>query len=139
MRRSPRIKSSKKGFKDPVCKDKNCLGCNTNPPTLSSKMIRKLGSTLCDLDAPLVTDEALNRKKKKNEAPSKKKKKTTPVGSAPSKADEDQDVDEDVARNKKKKNEASSKNKKKAAPVGAAFPKTDDGQDGEDDDGQDEA
>ena len=29
--RSPRIKVSKKGFKDPICKDKSCLGCNAIP------------------------------------------------------------------------------------------------------------
>lgn len=94
MRRSPRIKTNKKGFKDPICKDKNFLGCN-NPPTLSSKMIRKLGSTLCDLDAPLVTGEALNKKKKKNETPSKKKKKPSPMGPAPSKTDDGQHKEDD--------------------------------------------
>lgn len=95
VRRSLRIKSNKKDFRDLVCKDKNYLGCNTNPPTLSSKMIKKLGSSLCDLDAPLVTDEALNNNnKKKNEAPSKKKK-TAPTGSAPLKTDDDQDVEDD--------------------------------------------
>jgi len=31
VRRSPRIKVSKKGFKDPICKDKSCLGCNAIP------------------------------------------------------------------------------------------------------------
>jgi hypothetical protein len=77
VRRSPRIKKSKNGFKDPVCKDKQCLGCNSKPPTLSSKMIIKLSSTLCDLDTSLVTDEALS-KIKKNEAPSKNKKTKAP-------------------------------------------------------------
>lgn len=114
VRRSPRIKSIKKGFKDPVCQDRKCLGCNTHPPTLSAKTIRKLASTLCDLEAPLVSDEALNSKKMKNKAPSKEtaektgnvkknnkknqgknKKKVAPMVSAPSKSDDDKEVEDD--------------------------------------------
>ena len=67
--RSPRIKVSKKGFKDPICKDKSCLGCNAKPPSLSTKAIRSISSTLCDLDASQVTDAALSKKKKSQPAP----------------------------------------------------------------------
>lgn len=75
VRRSPRIKIKKNGFKDPICKDKNCLSCNAKPLALSTKAIRKISSTLCDLNASQVTDAALNNKKKKDKA--------TPMGPAP--------------------------------------------------------
>jgi hypothetical protein len=84
VRRSPRVKTKKGGFKDPQCCNKNCLGCNAAPPVLSNKAIRKMGSALCDLDTELLTDDALSKKKKtapvgKNDVLAKKKK-TTPVG-----------------------------------------------------------
>ena len=69
VRRSPRIKVYKKGFKDPICKDKSCLGYNAKPPSLSTKAIRSISSTLCDLDASQVTDAALSKKKKSQLAP----------------------------------------------------------------------
>ena len=69
VRRSPRIKVNKKGFKDPISKDKSCLGCNAKPPSLSTKAIRSISSTLCDLDASQVTDAALSKKKKSQPAP----------------------------------------------------------------------
>jgi hypothetical protein len=46
LRRSPRIKGHKAGFKNPQCIDKNCLGCGAAPPALNPKVIRKLGSSL---------------------------------------------------------------------------------------------
>lgn len=73
VRRSLRTKGIRKGFKDPVCMGKFCLGCNSKPPTLSNKTIRKLSSTLCDIDASQVTDESLMKLKKAG-APSPKKK-----------------------------------------------------------------
>jgi hypothetical protein len=63
LRRSPRIKGQKGGFKNPQCTDKNCLGCGAAPPALTSKVIKKLGSSLCNLD-PDMTYAALTRKKK---------------------------------------------------------------------------
>lgn len=69
VKRSPRLKQNIKGFKDPMCNDMTCLGCNAKPPTLSTKKIRKLSSSLCDNDASLVIDVVLN-----------KKGKTAPVG-----------------------------------------------------------
>lgn len=87
VRRSPRIKGHKGGFKDPQCRDKNCLGCNAAPPVLSTKTIRKLGSSLCDMDPESLTDAVLS-----------KKKKTAPVGTKsavePSLAE---DIDDDEA------------------------------------------
>lgn len=64
VRRSPRMTKNKNGFKDQVCKDRNCLGCNSKPPLLSSTAIRKLSSSMCYVEASLVTDEALNKMKK---------------------------------------------------------------------------
>lgn len=87
IRRSPRVKVNKKCVKDPVCKDKRCLGCNSKPPTLSTKTIRKLSSSLCDIEASLVTDEALGKLKKagapnnckKTGVQNRKKKKASPM------------------------------------------------------------
>lgn len=103
VRRSPRTKKNKNGFKDAVCMDKNCVGCNSKPPTLSNKVIRKLSSSLCDVEASLVTDEALGKTKKAG-APSRKnpeekkskKKKVLPLDStSPKVVDEKKDDDED--------------------------------------------
>jgi len=63
--------------------DKSCLGCNAKPPSLSTKAIRSISSTLCDLDASQVTDAALSKKKKSQPAPvgagyQKKKDAATP-------------------------------------------------------------
>ena len=73
VRRSPRVKLAKNGFKNPVCKDLNCIGCTSKPPPLTTKAIRKLSSSLCDVDCSLVSDSAL-RSVKMAGAPNKKKK-----------------------------------------------------------------
>lgn len=78
--KEPQDKHQQEAFKDPICKDKTCLGCNAKPPTLSTKTIRKISSTLCDLDAAQITDGALSKRKKG---------KAAPVGPAPPKKDED--------------------------------------------------
>lgn len=59
--RSPRIKGCKQGYKDPICKEKHCVGCSAKPLVLSSKAIRKLSSSLCDIEASLVTDAPSTR------------------------------------------------------------------------------
>ncbi|KAG0526081.1 hypothetical protein BDA96_06G114400 [Sorghum bicolor] len=64
VRRSPRIKTLNKGFKKSTCPDKFCVGCSSKPPHLTSKAIRELSSSMCDIDAALVTDAALNKKLK---------------------------------------------------------------------------
>ncbi|CAD6266675.1 unnamed protein product [Miscanthus lutarioriparius] len=74
VRRSPRFKELKKGFKSPQCKNRSCLGCNSAPPSLSTKTIRKIGTEICNIDPAKLTDEELT----------KKKKMTTPVGRGPS-------------------------------------------------------
>lgn len=70
VRRNPRFKELKKGFKSPQCMNKNYLGYNATPPTLSANTIRRIGIDLCNIDPALLTDEELT----------KKKNKTAPVG-----------------------------------------------------------
>jgi hypothetical protein len=50
VRRSPRVHNNTCGFKSSNCRDKNCLGCSSNPPLLSSSVVRELDSTFCQLD-----------------------------------------------------------------------------------------
>lgn len=64
VRRSPRVKKDKKGFKNTSCMDKSCLGCNSTPPPISKKAIRQLSASLCDIEATKVTDAELCKKKK---------------------------------------------------------------------------
>jgi len=63
VRRSPRVQKNKQGFKDPIYKGKSCLGCNSIPLSISTKTIRKLSASLCDIEASQVTNMALNKKK----------------------------------------------------------------------------
>jgi hypothetical protein len=70
------VQKNKKGFKDPVCKDKSCLGCNSVPPSIPKKTIRKLSASLCNIEASQVTDVVLN-----------KKKGAAPIGTVPPKQD----------------------------------------------------
>jgi hypothetical protein len=62
VRRSGRLHSKTLGFKSSPCRDKNCVGCSANPPSLSSSVVRELGSTFCQLDASSLTDDHLNAK-----------------------------------------------------------------------------
>jgi hypothetical protein len=62
VRRSERIKENQKGFKDSQCKEKSCICCNTEPPTLSNKVMRCLGKELCKIPSKALTDEELRKK-----------------------------------------------------------------------------
>jgi hypothetical protein len=62
VRRSPRLKNHRQGFKTSQCTNKKCLGCSTKPPSISAKTIKKLG-TLCNIDPEFLSDEALNSRK----------------------------------------------------------------------------
>ena len=62
VRRSARVHSKTQGFKSPSCREKSCLGCSTNPPSLSSSVVRELGSTFCQLEPTALTDDQLNAK-----------------------------------------------------------------------------
>lgn len=44
VRRSPRLKTVYNRSKPSICSDKKCLTCSPSPPTLSSKLIRNLGT-----------------------------------------------------------------------------------------------
>lgn len=63
-RHSDRIKKSANGFKGKACLDRRCICCSTEPPTLSSKVIRSLGETLCKISPMVMSDKALLRKPK---------------------------------------------------------------------------
>jgi hypothetical protein len=69
LRRSLRLKKIHKGFKSSSCKDKNCLGCSSLPPTVSPKIIRNLGASFCGIDPQDLSPSKLNathvQKKKK--------------------------------------------------------------------------
>jgi hypothetical protein len=64
LRRSLRIKAYSTGFKSSGCGRNNCLGCELDPPTLSSKIIKNLGEFFCKMDptdAKLKTSHTSNR------------------------------------------------------------------------------
>jgi len=110
LRRSPRIQNNKKGFHSSVCKVKQCLGCESAPPSLSPKVIRNICTSLCDVDIALVGDEAL-KKKRKTEAPIGAKHVKKPSA----------DVELSKADTEKKSGGSKSKtNKKKSASKDAA-------------------
>lgn len=64
LRRSDRIKKVNNGFKGKTCMEKYCICYSTEPPTLSSKVIRNLGETLCKISPGVISDEALLHKPK---------------------------------------------------------------------------
>nr|TKW40005.1 hypothetical protein SEVIR_1G217300v2 [Setaria viridis] len=51
LRRSKRVTSHNKGFRNSGCNDKNCIGCSANPPHLSQEVIRNLGEAFCKVDS----------------------------------------------------------------------------------------
>ena len=65
VRRSPRIKSSNKGFRSEGCKEKNCFACRVKPPTLKKENIRKIAIQFCNLDDYEICDDSLQGKRKK--------------------------------------------------------------------------
>lgn len=86
VRRSPRLQKNKKGFKSPTCKVKGCLGCNSAPPSISKKAIRKLSASFYDIDVSQVTNNALSKKTRKAPVgPIPRKKKNKGVDDEPSK------------------------------------------------------
>jgi hypothetical protein len=59
VRRSGRLKGKTRGFKAETCITKNGLCCSALPPTLSSKVIRSLGSEFCKISPRVLSEEAL--------------------------------------------------------------------------------
>ncbi|CAN6336653.1 unnamed protein product [Urochloa humidicola] len=64
LRRSDRQRRQFKGFKHSNCLDKDCLGCNSKPPTISPSLIKNLGASFCKVDQAKLTIDALAKKKK---------------------------------------------------------------------------
>jgi hypothetical protein len=99
VRRSLRLKKINNGFKSSCCKEKNCLGCSTKPPTISTKVIRNLGASFCGIDPQELLSPKLNAKpvQKQKKAVGKKNKgkksdniqNSSSSGNAPNKPDED--------------------------------------------------
>lgn len=94
LRRSCRQKIYKKGYKASGCKDKFCIACDAEPPTISPSIIKNLGATFCNVDVETLS--------KVTQA--KRKKAAGPVGKKPiiKKTSKDGD-DNDNATKKKKK------------------------------------
>jgi hypothetical protein len=63
VRRSTRVRANSNGFKVSICKTKNCLGCSSAPPTLSQNVIRKIGTSMCQLWDDQLEDHVLLGKK----------------------------------------------------------------------------
>lgn len=48
VRRSIRVQSHSKGFKNKPCQ-KNCPGCSSKPPILSATSLKKIGTSICHM------------------------------------------------------------------------------------------
>jgi hypothetical protein len=59
VKRSDRLKGKTQGFKAETCLSKICLCCATEPPTLSSKIIKSLGTEFCKISPRVLYEEAL--------------------------------------------------------------------------------
>jgi hypothetical protein len=68
VRRSDRLKGKSLGYKGDSCQGRNCLCCSTNPPTLSRRVIRKLGNEFCKIAPVVLSDETLLKKPVKKKA-----------------------------------------------------------------------
>lgn len=68
VRRSTRLKKQNKGFKSTYCKDKNCLGCSSTPPSISPKIIKNFGASFCGMDPAGLTAEKFNAQPSKKKA-----------------------------------------------------------------------
>jgi len=87
VRRSIRIQYHSKGFKKESCA-KNCLACSSQPPTLSSATISKIGASLCQ-----VTDSELE------EMHNQSKGYTQPIGKKLKKNKDDKEDENDKEDN----------------------------------------
>jgi hypothetical protein len=75
VRRSSRLKQISNGFKSPSCLDKKCSCCDPTPPTLSSKVIRNLGTQFCSMNEEYLQEENLSRNEGRKEPVGRKKSK----------------------------------------------------------------
>jgi hypothetical protein len=84
LRRSLRIKAHNTGFKASGCEKKNCLGCDIDPPHLSSRVIRNLGSNFCKMDLAQLFDATLSTSKVKDKVVGNKSNKAARKAPLPS-------------------------------------------------------
>lgn len=121
LRRSNRIHGITKCFKSPTCKDRDCLGCTSNPPLLSASVVRELGSSFCKVSPDQLSNEKLEAKTTKKGAVAKPRSKRPKKSKETEEKPTDEAVSESQAKPAKKpkgsKNAsdegASSKNSKK--------------------------
>jgi hypothetical protein len=59
LRRSLRIKAFNTGYKATGCGKRNWLGCDLDPPSISTKVIKNLGEIFCKMDPKDLSDGAL--------------------------------------------------------------------------------
>lgn len=78
LRRSTRIHNRDKGFKTSLYKDRDCLGCASDPPLLSTSVVHDLGSSFCNMNPSSLTEEKLNAKPVKKGAVGRPKKPKKP-------------------------------------------------------------
>jgi hypothetical protein len=59
LRRSLRIKAFNTSFKASGCGKGDCLGCELDPPSISTRVIKNLGDKFCKMDPKELTEKAL--------------------------------------------------------------------------------
>lgn len=64
VRRSDRVRGNSNGFKLGICRIKNCLGCSNDPPIMSPRTLKKIGTSMCQLQEEQLEEQALLSKKK---------------------------------------------------------------------------
>jgi hypothetical protein len=84
LRRSLRIKAYNPGFKPSGCGKKNCLGCDMDPPSLSTRVIRNLGANFYKVTPENLSDAALRAPKSSNRIVNAQSKKANGKVVAPS-------------------------------------------------------
>lgn len=64
FRRSDRLKGKSKGYKQGTYKDRHCISCSAEPPSMPTSVIKNLGTVFYKIRPEEVTDEALQKKGK---------------------------------------------------------------------------
>lgn len=59
VRRSSRVRANTNGFKHSTCKIRNCLGCSNDPPILSPTSLKKIGTSMCQLQEDQLEEQML--------------------------------------------------------------------------------
>lgn len=74
VRRSERVRQGSNGFKVSNCSDRKCTTCT--PPTLSTKVIKNLGTQFCSMDLATLSEDNLMKGGGTTEPVGRKKSKT---------------------------------------------------------------